>query len=1390
MESLHIREAAALHQEALDLRSFLDMHEFRQHEKSTDEPRSPTPTDDLRDTRSGIVLFDPCDFDLDCPLDGRASTKRGLYQLQIGDNNEDEHEDNQETHEEEEATGKARLRNKAIAEICSTERNYVRDIRTLHDYYIVPLEDNKHPIMEDAQIAVFFNNLRQLVMLNSKLLNDLLDIVEKRGGVVPISSPVYLKNGHESTRVVTSPVQPSEGIGAVFCRYAPLFKLYGGYAKDFEEVAGLIQSYKRDSRLGFGQFLESCQTRSGSDKGFESLLIMPIQRIPRYKLLLERICEYTPSGHHDELFLKEAVKGVSFAASLINETIRNQENLETVLEAQKKFVGQLSLCTPNRRLIRSGKLIKMSTKRQEQVVLHLFNDILLYSGVLITGDYRVRRVVQLNSKAVGVRAQMPSSHISLFEQRNLREECGFVVTSPEKTFVLFASSPEECATWVTDIGGAIIEAQKNVGPSSSSATPADAAALWVPDALAGSCAVCQASFKLYFRRHHCRRCGAVVCGNCSEHRSILFVGDNGREERVCTPCFRVLHLVKSAALKWLSLAVTFKGVLRRKRWNKWSEHYYELKDGRLKQYTLASASGMNYKCCTDTLDLTGAIVIHRSDERAQKYQFSFHISTSEMFDQGSDSTTSPINDEESNTTSRRRMSPLKAAVSRFGDVSRSRESLSTLSSEGSLNNLARQPNHDATGWTLCAASYEEESEWSNAVQRSADKALLRSRRSRVTEHAFPIPFEHTNSMPMSPTSTPSEIDLFVDDSAKLEHRRLQIMKEIVRSEESYVSCLGECIRVFVQPLLLRQLEAQKMLRRRQSKRKKSLLSSFSSSNALSTAASLTQRGNMSNLSSIRKFTGGVSRSLTGSDNRSIGNPVSSTVILDADMAIFFSSIDQICTLNQQLLEHLSRHLDETANIEGDRENITRPGAIFNAYAPLFQLYTSYASRHEGAQNAIESQQFAGFFKDLPEEAGLHRLRTYLNMPMERIPRYKVFLQELMECTPSDHLDYGPLQTAMKSVDTVANTVQEIIARRESARKMEEIGSKIGIDLRGKRFVKEGSLKKVCRSKVQKYDFVLLEDSIVYGRKGSGLHKKKFRLIDLTGCRVSDDTESIPKVINAVTGGTTSHNTAFYFFSPLKSFILVADSEDEKAAWMSIIQSSIDKALRGPRHSRRASVRSELLLDEEESANDYELESAFVIKNGWLNVVGENNTRSRRMWITLNMQSVTIALNFKGVQPEETISIGSCEAVPMKESNFFRIYVQTENNSKHAVDRQAFTFETDSSAEREEWLRALHHCISGSIPDTIELRRASLSSTALAPIFMFNKVSSACTICYHTFAVYRPRHHCRFCGSLVCGNCSKRRWPMSYNTPKKTSRICDVCVETPTRIVYSQLSDSS
>ncbi|KAM3424832.1 hypothetical protein BST61_g6812 [Cercospora zeina] len=41
---------------------------------------------------------------------------------------------------------------------------------------------------------------------------------------------------------------------------------------------------------------------------------------------------------------------------------------------------------------------------------------------------------------------------------------------------------------------------------------------WQPDHEVSKCPVCETEFSLLYRRHHCRKCGRVVCARCSPHR--------------------------------------------------------------------------------------------------------------------------------------------------------------------------------------------------------------------------------------------------------------------------------------------------------------------------------------------------------------------------------------------------------------------------------------------------------------------------------------------------------------------------------------------------------------------------------------------------------------------------------------------------------------------------------------------------------------------------------------------------------------------------------------------------------------------------------------------------------------------------------------------------------
>ncbi|XP_031436154.1 zinc finger FYVE domain-containing protein 26 isoform X2 [Clupea harengus] len=65
---------------------------------------------------------------------------------------------------------------------------------------------------------------------------------------------------------------------------------------------------------------------------------------------------------------------------------------------------------------------------------------------------------------------------------------------------------------------------------------------WIPDHQEPVCMVCQRErFTMFNRRHHCRRCGRLVCQACSSHRMAVEGCEEEEEVRVCNQCYNFFH---------------------------------------------------------------------------------------------------------------------------------------------------------------------------------------------------------------------------------------------------------------------------------------------------------------------------------------------------------------------------------------------------------------------------------------------------------------------------------------------------------------------------------------------------------------------------------------------------------------------------------------------------------------------------------------------------------------------------------------------------------------------------------------------------------------------------------------------------------------------------------
>jgi len=93
--------------------------------------------------------------------------------------------------------------------------------------------------------------------------------------------------------------------------------------------------------------------------------------------------------------------------------------------------------------------------------------------------------------------------------------------------------------------------------------------------------------------------------------------------------------------------------------------------------------------------------------------------------------------------------------------------------------------------------------------------------------------------------------------------------------------------------------------------------------------------------------------------------------------------------------------------------------VFTQFAPLFQLYTQYGQKHEGAVAQLWSGKYKDFILGLEsalrDDPLFQSFHSLLILPIQRVPRYELLLKELENKTEKNHPDILPLRSAIAEV---------------------------------------------------------------------------------------------------------------------------------------------------------------------------------------------------------------------------------------------------------------------------------------------------------------------------------------------------------------------------------------
>ncbi|XP_044927059.1 FYVE, RhoGEF and PH domain-containing protein 2 isoform X5 [Mustela lutreola] len=337
-------------------------------------------------------------------------------------------------------------------------------------------------------------------------------------------------------------------IGDVIQKLAPFLKMYSEYVKNFERAAELLASWT-DKSAPFQEVITRIQSSEASGSlTLQHHMLEPVQRIPRYELLLKEYVQKLPAQAPDRADAQKALDMIFLAAQHSNAAITEMERLQDLWDVYQRLGLEDDIVDPSNTLLREGPVLKISFRRSDPMerYLFLFNNMLLYC---------IPKVIQVGAQ-FQVRTRIDVAGMKVRELTDAEFPHSFLVSGKQRTLELQARSQEEMISWIQACQAAIDQIEKRnetfkaavQGPEGDTQEQEQLqseelglrAPQWVRDKMVTMCMRCREPFNaLMRRRHHCRACGYVVCAKCSDYRAELKY-DGNRPNRVCFHCYTFL----------------------------------------------------------------------------------------------------------------------------------------------------------------------------------------------------------------------------------------------------------------------------------------------------------------------------------------------------------------------------------------------------------------------------------------------------------------------------------------------------------------------------------------------------------------------------------------------------------------------------------------------------------------------------------------------------------------------------------------------------------------------------------------------------------------------------------------------------------------------------------
>jgi hypothetical protein len=233
--------------------------------------------------------------------------------------------------------------------------------------------------------------------------------------------------------------------------------MYTQYVNTFDE-AGRLMNFTRERNKDFDFFMTVGEKVEGRNIG--DMLILPVQRIPRYILLLKAIVKTLDKNDQMHASLTTALEHIEKVAGHVNDSVSMREARLRVLDVQEHLEGlTTSLVTPTRYDVKDGGLRKRYNNSSlmkfipfKKYWFFLFNDMLMYTTVpSASGNCKLKYILPLIDMKI---ADVSDGTIP-------KTDYVFEIQGSVKSFQVAADSKEDKDGWMKALNETIDALQKN-----------------------------------------------------------------------------------------------------------------------------------------------------------------------------------------------------------------------------------------------------------------------------------------------------------------------------------------------------------------------------------------------------------------------------------------------------------------------------------------------------------------------------------------------------------------------------------------------------------------------------------------------------------------------------------------------------------------------------------------------------------------------------------------------------------------------------------------------------------------------------------------------------------------------------------------------------------------